>query len=430
MPDIARPHVVIIGAGFGGLWATRTLAHRPVDVLLLDRNNYHTFLALLYQVSAAELEPEEIGYPVRSIVARFPNVRFGMDEVIEVDLAARTVRTPDRLAPYDYLILATGSATSHFGLPGAAEHTFGLKTLEDGMRLRNHILCCFERAEHEPNPAYRRRLLTFAVVGGGATGVEFSGALAELVCGPLGRDYPRLDLAEVRVVLVEATDRLLPAMPVALQEYTRRRLEKMGVEVKLQTKVAGVHETALHLQDGVDLPTETVVWTAGVRGTAPVLSAEVARAANGRIIVQPTLQLPDHPEVYVVGDLSYLEQDGRALPMIAPVAIQGGSWAARNILRQAAGEEPLPFHYRDKGLLATIGRSAAVAHIAGRNYTGLPAWLLWLVVHLLNLIGFRNRVLVLINWAWDYFFRERAVRLILPSEPGTPCGPSDLPGSN
>jgi len=410
-----RPRVVIIGAGFGGLWAARALAHSAVEVQLLDRHNYHTFLPLLYQVAAAELEPEEIAYPVRSIFRKRPNVRFAMAEVKGVDLTAQVVQTAERVIPYDFLILALGSTSHFFGVPGAAEHAFPLKTLDQGIFLRNHILRCFERAVQEPDAPQRRRLLTFAIVGGGPTGVEFAGALAELIRGPLVKDYPMIDFREVRVVLLEATDRLLPGLPKRLQAYALARLRRMGIEVRLEAMVGQMKRGAVQLKDGTVLPAATVVWTAGVRGEPLAEQWGLPTARHGRVAVLPTLQVPGHPQVYVIGDLAYLEEDGRPLPMIAPVAVQQGTVAAGNIVRQLAGEAPLPFRYRDPGTMVTIGRNAAVAHVFGRAFTGFPAWVLWLSVHLVNLIGFRNRLFVLTNWAWDYFFYERAVRLILPN---------------
>jgi NADH dehydrogenase len=411
-----RPRVVIVGAGFGGLWAVRALAAAPVDALLVDRNNYHAFLPLLYQVAAAELEPEDIAYPVRSILRRLRHARFALADVREIDLADRVVKATDRSIPYDFLVLATGSVSHYFGVPGAAQHAFPLKTMEQGIALRNHILGCFERAAHEPSAEGRRRALTFAIVGGGPTGVEFAGALAELIRGPLVRDFPGLDPREVRVALLEARESIPPGLPERLRAYTEGRLRRMGVEVRARAAVGEVTPHAVHLRDGVAIPTETVVWTAGVRGDPAAQAWGLPTARDGRVKVLPTLQVPGHPQVYVVGDLASVEEDGRPLPMVAPVAIQQGAAAARNILRQVGGAEPLPFRYRDRGTMVTIGRNAAVACLGRRCFSGFPAWVVWLSVHIFKLIGFRNRLLVLINWAWDYFFYERAVRLILPSE--------------
>ena len=397
-----RPRVVILGAGFGGLWAARTLAGSPAEVLLLDRNNYHAFLPLLYQVAAAELEPEDIAYPVRSILRRLSNVHFVMADVKGVDFARQVVETDDAPIPYDFLVLSTGSVSHFFGVPGAAQHAFPLKTVEHGIALRNHILGCFERATHEPSAARRQRALTFAIVGGGPTGVEFAGALAELIRGPLVKDFPMLDFRQVRLVLLEAVEGLLPGLPERLRAYTQARLGRMGVEVRLQAVVSEVTPQAVHLKDGTVIPTETVVWTAGVCGDPLARAWGLPTARGGRVPVLPTLQVNGHPQVYVIGDLAYLEEAGRPLPMIAPVAIQQGMHAARNIIRQVRGSEPLPFHYRDPGTMVTIGRNAAVACLGRRCLTGFAAWVVWLSVHLFKLIGFRNRLLVLINWAWDY----------------------------
>lgn len=409
-----RPRVVVVGAGFGGLWAARTLARYPSEVLLLDRNNYHTFLALLYQVATAELGPEEIAYPMRSTLRKLPNVHFAMAEVKEVDLAGHVVESDGHVIPYDFLIVATGSVTHFFDVPGAIDYAFPLKTLEQAISLRNHILCCFERAVNEPDAERRQRLLTFTIVGGGPTGVEFAGALAELVRGPLVKDYPTLDFRKVSVVLLEAADTLLSNLPERLRSYAVARLSMMGVEVRLQTPVTQVTPEAAYLKDESIVPTETVVWIAGVRGHPMAQTWGLPTTRDGRVTVLPTLQVPGYPKVYVIGDLASVVEDEHPLPMVAPVAIQQGVAAARNIARQIAGQDPEPFHYRDRGTMATIGRNAAVAHLGRREFTGFPAWALWLSVHLLRLIGFRNRLLVLINWAWDYLFYERGMRLIFP----------------
>ncbi len=418
MSTRTRPRIVIVGAGFGGLWAARTLARYPVEVMVIDRNNYHTFLPLLYQVAAAELEPEHIVYPVRSILRNMPDAHFCLASVTELDLKSRVVQSTGCAIDYDFLILAMGSASHFFGVPGAAEHAFPLKTLDQGIVLRNHILCCFERASHEPDAQRRQRMLTFVIVGGGPTGVEFAGALAELIHGPLAQDYPTLDVRQARVILLEATDSLLTHLKEQLRQYALTRLRKMGVEVRLGVAAGQITPEAVHLQDGTLIPTETVVWTAGVRGEPLASVWGLPTAHNGQVMVQPTLQLMEHPEVYVIGDLAYVEQAGRPLPMIAPVAIQQGVRAAQNIARQIEGQSPLPFHYQDRGAMATIGRNAAVTQLGRYAFTGWPAWMLWLGVHIFNLIGFRNRLFVLVNWAWDYLFYERTVRLILPSMAG------------
>ena len=411
-----RPRVVIVGAGFGGLSAARSLAHSPVDTLVIDRNNYHTFHALLYQVAAAELEPEEISYPVRTILRGIPNASFLMDQVERIDLNARTLNMAGHAIQYDYLILAAGSMTRFFGVDGAAENAFELKTLDNAIALRNHILCCLEQAGSEADAEVRRRLLTFAIIGGGPTGVEFAGALTELMRGPVTKDYPALNPSDVRVVLLQAVDSVLPDLPSRLRNYVLQRLRRMGIEVFLSAVATGATPEGVHLKDGSFIPSRTVVWTAGVRGEDLAETLGLPVAGDGRVQVMPSLQLPGHPEAYAIGDLARVERDGQPLPFTAPPAIQEGTAAAQNIKRQLENSNPLPFQYRDKGSLATIGRFAAVACVGRREFRGFGAWVLWLGVHIFNLIGFRNRILVMVDWAWDFLLYERAVRLILPSE--------------
>ncbi|MBI5443164.1 MAG: NAD(P)/FAD-dependent oxidoreductase [Deltaproteobacteria bacterium] len=410
-----RPRVVIVGGGFGGLWAARTLSKAPVEVLVVDRNNYHTFLALLYQVAAAELEAEDIAYPIRSALWKYPNAGFTLSEVLRIDAGRQVLETEGRPISYDYLIVAAGSMPFSFGVPGVDEHAFFLKSLEQGVALRNHIICCFEKALQETDEERLRRLLTFTIVGGGPTGVEYAGALSELVHGPLRKDYPGIDFRKVRIALLEATDQLHPGMPEKVYLYTRDRLRRMGIEVFLNARVAEVREDGVSLADGSSVPCHTTVWTAGVRGERIAQASGLPVNRGGRVPVAPTLQVPGLENVYVIGDLAWIEEQGAPLPMVAQVAIQSGVTAARNVLRQIEGETPLPFRYHDKGSMITIGRNAAGAVIGGMVFTGLLAWLIWLIIHLFNLIGFRNRLLVLINWAWDYVLYERAVRFVFPS---------------
>ncbi len=409
-----RPRVVVVGAGFAGLWAARALAGAEAEVLLLDRNNFHTFYPLLYQVGAAEIDTTEICYPVRKVLRGQENARFAMGEVDSVDLDARVVRVGGTSLPYDHLIVATGSAPHYFGVPGAEEHAFPLRVIEDGLALRNHVLARFERAARERDPERRRRALSFVIVGGGPTGVEYAGALAELVYGPIARDYPEVDTSEVEITLVEGLDRLLSAMRDRLGRYAGRRLERMGVTVRLGTMVERVGAVGVRLDDGSEVRAETVVWTAGVQGDPDAGRWGLPIGRGGRVPVEPTLGVPGRPRVQVVGDLALVEDDGEPLPQIAPVAIQQGEHAAGNVIRRLRGEEPVAFRYRDRGMLATVGRNHAVAEIGGRAFTGFAAWLLWVVIHVAKLIGFRNRLVVLTNWAWDYFTYERFVRLILP----------------
>jgi NADH:ubiquinone reductase (H+-translocating) len=414
--------VVIVGAGFAGLWTARGLEGTDLRVTLVDRHNYHTFLPLLYQVAAAELGPSEIAYPVRSILRRAPNVEFRLGELEGVDPEAREVVVAGERVGYDHLVLAMGATTHFFGVEGAAEHAFPLRTMAEAIPLRHHILARFEAAAHERDPGRRRRLLSFTIVGGGPTGVEFSGALAELIHGPLRKDYPMLRLgredAEVRILLVEAMDQLLGGMPRELADYARDRLEARGVEVRLGTPVNRVTPDGVVLEGGEEVASETVVWTGGVRGVDGPSAWGLPMGPQGRVRAAPTLQVEGFDDVWVAGDLTWLEQDGEPLPGVAPVAIQQGEHVARSLVALADGRPPEPFRFRDPGMLAVVGRNAAVAHLRGRSFRGFPAWILWLVIHVAKLIGFRNRVLVLVNWAWNYLFFERAVRLILPDARG------------
>lgn len=407
-----RLRVVIVGAGFGGLRAVRALANSPVEVLLLERHNYHTFNPLLYQVAAAELAPEQIAYPVRSLLQKLPNAYFLMVEVKQLDLTRQVVKTDGANIHYDFLILGTGSVTQFLNVPDAAESAFALDNLEQAITLRHQILWCFEQAVDEPDPQRRQQLLTFAIVGGGPTGVEFAGALVELIHHPLRRDYPTLDFRQVRVLLLQSGDSVLASMPQRLQGYTLRRLRKMGVEVYLGARVSRVTPEAVHLQSGQIILTETVVWAVGVHAD-PLTQWGLPTATKGQVTVLPTLQVPGQPQVYVIGDLASLKEGG-PLPMVAPAAIQQGLAAARNIQRQLVGRNPLPFHYWNKGTIAIIGRNAAAAQVGKLSFTGFLAWISWLAVHLLYLPGWHNRLLVLIAWILDYCFHRRFVRLILP----------------
>ncbi len=411
-----KPRVVVIGAGFGGLWAVRTLAREPVEILVIDRNNYHTFLALLYQVAAAELEAEDIAYPLRSIFRNLSEADFALAYVRSIDIEKRIIKTDKQEFHYDYLLLATGSVPHTFGVPGVEDHAFFLKTLEEGVALKNHIICCFESAAMLANNNRQGGMLTFVIVGGGATGVEYAGALSELVHGSIIRDYGSIDFRSVRIILLEAADCLVGNMPKSIQSYTLRKLRQLDVEVRLSTTVVEVTAETVILTGQETIPAQTVVWTAGVRGEPLASLSGIPTNRAGRVPVTQTLQVPDHPEIYVVGDAAYIEKDDGPLAMVAQVAIQSAVTAAKNIGRQIAGCQPMPFRYHDRGSMITIGRNAAGAAIGSRTYTGFFAWILWLVIHLFNLIGFRNRVMVLINWAWDYLLYERAVRFVFPSQ--------------
>ena len=404
--------VVVVGAGFGGLRVARALRRAPVQVILLDRNNYHLFQPLLYQVATAGLEPEQIAKPVRSILRGQKNFDFRMVEVTAVDLVQRRLETNAGPIAYDFLVLAPGGETNFFGLETVAKHGLGLKDIPDAVAIRNHVLTCFEQAMLEADPEQRRARLTFIVVGGGPTGVEMAGALSELIRLVLVKDYPRLNIKDVRILLLEATDRLLAAMPERLREAAGKTLWRKYVEVRFGATVADYDGIRIRLKSGEIIPAYTVIWAAGARAAGLNDRLGLATARQGRIAVEPTLQVAGHPEVYVIGDAAYRETNGVPLPMVAPVAIQMAETVARNIVRTLRGAPLREFRYRDQGTLATIGRNAAVAHVFGLQLSGFPAWVMWLVVHIIQLIGFRNKLFVLLNWAWDYFFYERAARLI------------------
>ena len=408
-----RPHVVIVGAGFGGLAAARALRGADVDVTIVDRNNYHLFQPLLYQVASGLLDPSAIASPVRTIVRRSRNVDVLRAEVTAVDLEQRRVTTSAVSLDYDYLVIASGSVTDYFGNEEARKQSIGLKDLGEALALRSHLLGCFERAGLTPDADARRRLLTFAVVGAGPTGVEYSGAVAELINHVLPKDYRRIDFAEVSVVLIEAGERILASFAPRLSRLATRSLQRKGVRIILGESVRGVDDRGLVLAGGDRVETSTVVWTAGVRAVSPLDLGGDAVARGGRVKVTPSLHLSGHPEVFVIGDAAAVEAAGAVLPMLAPVAIQGGKYVGRVIAARLQGHELPAFHYRDKGTMATVGRGAAVAQIGPVHINGLIGWFIWIFIHLLYLVGFRNRALALWSWAWNYFFWDRPVRLIV-----------------
>ena len=407
-----KKRIVIIGAGFGGLRAAQKLAGKPVQVTLIDRRNYHLFQPLLYQVATAGLSPDEIAYPLRAIFRKQKDFDFLLAEVNAVDFAAQKVFTSRGEVPYDALIIAAGAAVNFFGNASLAENALTLKDVGDAVHLRNHILRMFEQAAHENQQEERRAQLTFVVVGGGPTGVESAGAFAELISLVLRRDYPGLNLDDVRVILLEAADALLVGFPPKLQKNAAQVLKAKHVDVRLLAKVEAYDGRLVELADGSSISSRTLLWSAGVRVAGLMDSLGLEQARLGRVRVTPQLNLARHPQVYVIGDAAYLEKAGSPLPMMAPVAVQQADVAVENILAQAKGQKQRVFEYRDPGSLATIGRNAAVARLGKWQFTGFMAWVVWLVVHLIGLIGFRNRLMVLINWTWDYLFYDRAVRLI------------------
>jgi NADH dehydrogenase len=414
---VSRPRVVIAGAGFAGLTCARGLKHAPVDVLLIDRNNYHLFTPLLYQVASALLDPGEIARPVRELVRPLGNVEFRQAEVVGVDLDRRVVKSDRGPVPYDYLVLATGSQSDYFGNASLAQHAFGLKELGEGLALRNRVLSRVEATQWIGDADRRRTMLTFAIVGGGPTGVEMAGALSELIRHVLKKDYPRLDLAEVRVILLEAAASLLGTFDPSLREAARRSLEKKGVDVMLNARVEQVTEDSIRLAGGNVIPAGTIVWTAGVRASELGASLGAKLGRQARVLVDNTLQLPGHPVVFIIGDLAGAEVGGQTLPMLIPVAMQEGRRTAATISDMAANGGATAFVYKDPGTMATIGRNSAVAQLGRVRLSGFPGWVMWLTVHLVNVVSFRSRILVLINWAWDYLFFDRPIRLIVRAYP-------------
>ncbi len=408
-----RPSVVIVGGGFGGLRVARELRRAPVAVTIIDRRNYHVFVPLLYQVATAGLEAEAIAQPVRRILRDAENLRFRLDTVTDVDLDRKVVRGAGGETPYDLLVLAAGSTTNYFGLDLIAAVTSALRDLDDAEQLRDRILGAFERASAETDPERCRRLMTIVIVGGGPTGVELAGALAELRRHVLQRDYPDLVVSEARFLLLEAADRLLPGFPERLQAKAREQLLRMDIDVRLQTSVTDADELGVTLQSGERIEAGAVIWVAGMRAPPLADALRTPKGAAGRLIVDETLRLPGHPEVYAIGDMAHVGGEGsRPHPMMAPVAVQQGELAAENIRRSLEGKRARSFRYRNLGVMATIGRQAAVAHVLGLQLSGFLAWVAWLTVHLFWLVGFRNRTLVLTNWAWNYLTYDRGVRLI------------------
>jgi len=406
------PKVIIAGAGFGGLAAAKALADKAVHVLVLDRANHHLFQPLLYQVASAALSPAQIAQPIRHILRRARNVTVSMTDILQVNPTRNQVITSDGAFPYDYLILATGATHSYFRHPEWEKDAPGLKSIEDALEIRRRMLLAFEEAEKTDDPATRQAALTFVVVGGGPTGVEMAGALGEIARYTMVRDFRRIDPSQARILLLDAAPRILPSFADSLSAKALRKLQAIGIEVRTGTKVEDVGG------DGVKTPDEfihsrTVIWAAG-NAASPLgsqLGVEPDRA--GRVRVNPDLTVPGYPNLYVIGDLAnFSHQTGSPLPGVSPVAMQQGRHAARNILAQIQGRLTIPFHYFDKGSMATIGRRAAVADIRGLRFNGFLAWLAWLLVHLVFLIGFRNRVIVLLDWAWSYFNFYRGARLI------------------
>ncbi len=407
------PRVVIAGAGFGGLTCARALKRAPVEVLLVDRNNYLLFTPLLYQVASALLDPGEIARPVRQLIRPLRNADFLQASINGVDFAARRLLTDHGPIPYDYLVLATGAQSDYFGNRSIAEHTLGLKDLDEGLAIRNRVLSQFEASRWTTDAAERRRLLTFVVAGGGPTGVEMAGAISELIRLVLRKDYRDLDTNEVRVVLIEAAPHVLVQFVPSLRQAALRSLERKGVEVMLNAKVETVTAGSLKLAGGDEIPAGMVIWTAGVKASDIGGATGLQLARQARITVDPTLQVPGHPVVFVIGDLAGAKDGEALLPMLIPVAMQAGRHAAACIAEMVGGGGARAFQYKDPGIMATIGRNSAVAQIRGFHFSGFIGWVIWLTVHLVNIVSFRSRLVVLINWAWEYLFYDRPIRIIV-----------------
>jgi NADH dehydrogenase len=411
--------VIIIGAGFGGLFAAQVLADEPVDVLLVDRNNYHTFKPLLYQVATSALDPSEIAVPIRNIFQDASNIHCLMGSVTAIKPSKKTVTIEmgglSRDESYDYLVVAAGSVPTFFGSPEIKQHAFELNNLEDAVALRNHILRQFERAVWTEDPELREALTTLVVVGGGPTGIETAGALYELYNHVLDREYGPDMHIRARVVIVEMLPYILAPYPMELRQAALEQLESLGVEVILENPIDGIASDHVHLGDGRVIPTQTVIWTAGVEASSTAEELGIQTAGRGRIPVSPTMEVGGCQDIFAIGDIAYLEDpEGEAYPMLIPVAKQQGILAARNILHRVKGQELDTFQYHDRGIMATIGRSRAVAWIYSRiKLRGYLAWLAWLGLHLVTLMGFRNKLNVLVNWVWNYFTFDRSVRIIL-----------------
>lgn len=407
-----KPKVVIVGAGFGGLASAKHLADRPVDVTLLDANNYHLFTPLLYQVASSLLNPSDIARPVRSIFSGKRNIRFRQAEVTDIDFETRIVYTSDGCyLPYDYLILATGSTTNFFGMQSIEQFAFGLKDLPEALELRNHILRCLETATLKRG-GDRAPWLTFVVGGGGPTGVEYAGALSELVSLLLPDEYPELASTPIRVVLVEGEEEVLPPFPDDLGHAARRALQQKGVEVHTGVRIVDVDGQGVMLSDGERIAANTLVWAAGVKPNRLATKLDVPRSRSGRVSVDPFLRVQGQDRVFAIGDIASFMQAQREVPMLAAPAMQQGRAAASNVLRSAAGAPLKRFHYRDKGSIATIGKNQGVAQVGPVHLKGFLGWVTWLVVHLYYIIGFRNRLIVLTSWAWNYVRSDRPVRII------------------
>ncbi len=415
-----RSKVIVIGAGFGGLFAAKSMKKLPVDVLLLDKRNYHLFQPLLYQVATGGLSPGDIASPIRGVVSRCENVNVYYAEARDIDPVVRSVATTSGDFHYDILVLASGSDNHYFGNEGWRRYAPGLKSIEDATDIRRRILRAFELAEREPDPNRRKELLRFVVIGGGPTGVELCGAIAELAKVTMKGDFRNIDPAEAMILLVEGSDRILPSFPPELSRKAAESLDKLGVTIRIGTLATQIGDASLTLKSGdaqEELKTGAILWAAGVRvnklGAILSNKLNLKTDKSGRIVIEPDLSVPGHPEIFIIGDLAcYSHQGGKPLPGLAPVAMQQGKYLAKVLESRIKSRKIRPFRYVDKGTLAVIGRNAAVADFGKLRFSGFSAWLLWVFVHIAYLIEYDNKLLVLFQWAWDYFTRKRGARLI------------------
>lgn len=413
---VKRPHVLVVGGGFAGIHCAKGLAGADADVTLVDRHNYHLFQPLLYQVASAVLSPADIASPIRRILRHQSNVKVVLAKLLDVDMENKKAIFPGAEVDYDYLVLATGATHSYFGRDDWAPLAPGLKTVDDALEIRRRVLLAYEAAEWEADAKARQAKLTFVVVGGGPTGVELAGALKEIASQTIPKDFRNIDTTTTRIILVEAADRLLAALPETLGKKALKDLEQMGVEVRLNSLVTDIREGFVHIGDE-QLPAENIIWAAGVRGSkvAETLGTELDR--QGRVVVGEDLAVPGHPSVFVVGDLACAvdRKTERPVPGVAPAAIQMGRYVAGLIAKECGGGEAVdrkPFVYRDKGGMATIGRNRAVAAVGGLKVSGFPAWLVWSLVHIIPLIDFRSKLMVIFTWLWSYFSLSKSARLI------------------
>lgn len=409
------PHVVIIGAGFGGLQAAQSLANTEVAVTLIDRHNYHTFTPLLYQVATAQLSPEQVTVPIRTLLRKTDNVSFLQAEVEQIDFIAQEIKTNHHIFNYDFLVLATGTQSQFREITGAKNYAFPLKTLNHAIDLRHHLLSCFEQAATEKNWQKRKQLLTISIVGGGATGVELAGALKELVTNVVPKDYPTINLTEITIILIQSSDLLVAEFPKSLGEYTAKKLRRLGIKVMLRSKVVHINGNGVELDDTNLISTSTVIWSVGVKAAMPKSFPFITREKQGKIVVLPTLQVAEYPEVFAIGDLAKVNCYGKSLSGVAPEALQQGFYVASAIRKQIQGKKIKPFNYFNKGRLAIIGCYSGVGQIGVIKLTGFLPWFFWLAVHVVYFPDWRNRLMILLSWLHNYFTGDRPARSIVSS---------------